>query len=422
MDNYEIEPLFLQLSRELDVLYERAESNYTEVLNSTVDRQLERFVRTTDIVDVLQAISVRTPRDVQNMIAGYFADADVYLKSVVSFVNQNTHRAQWLSNEVLRLLQSNNKLNTPLAMCYFHHAVRCIHQFLHLVEKSDDNLVERELVVAANEHLHTPISSYLRGIIDIATSVTIIAPLAVAAWQHMTRSEMQAETRWHQYLPPHTRMGISFAELAYKEQDADLDETIVKPLESTSIIIGGQEIRGHFDLGGGLKGFLANRNQPFGDIVIGFRGTDSRRNIWTDIIQYCFCDDIVYRKALGFVIKVAEHNPDKTIDVFGHSLGGGLTQFAVAASEKPNVYGHGYNSAGLSRLTLSRMPQLSVMPNVTHFHLRDDVLFNIGHHVGEQIHSQSCFHTGVDIDKVIKVHSIDMLRIVLKCNRFWKIR
>ena len=50
MDNYEIEPLFLQLSRELDVLYERAESNYTEVLNSTVDRQLERFVRTTDML------------------------------------------------------------------------------------------------------------------------------------------------------------------------------------------------------------------------------------------------------------------------------------------------------------------------------------------------------------------------------------
>ena len=50
MNNYEIEPLFLRLSRELDVLYERAESNYTEVLNSTVDRQLERFVRTTDIV------------------------------------------------------------------------------------------------------------------------------------------------------------------------------------------------------------------------------------------------------------------------------------------------------------------------------------------------------------------------------------
>lgn len=306
-------------------------------------------------------------------------------------------------------------------MCYYHHAVSCIHQSLHLVEKSDGKLVERELVSAANEHLHTSISSYLRGIIDIATSTTIIAPMAVAAWQHLTNQNMQVEMRRSHYLPLHTRMGISFADLAYKELDADIDETIVKPLQSTSIIIGGHNIQGHFNLGDGLKGFIANRNQPFGDIVIGFRGTDSKRNIWTDILQYCFCDDIVYRKALGFVIKVAEQFPDKTINVFGHSLGGGLTQFAVAASERHNVFGYGYNSAGLSRLTLSRMPQLTKIPNVTHFHLRDDVVFNIGHHVGEQIDSASCFHTGISKDKISKVHSVDMLRIILKCNRFWKI-
>lgn len=422
MEEYVIEPLFLRLSKELDVQYERAERNYTEVLNASVEHQLERYARSTDIVDVLQEISSHTPRDLQNSIADYFSDADAYLGSVVTFVTQNSHRAQWLINEVQRLLQSNNKQLTPLVMCYYHHAVRCIHQFLHLAEQRNDKLVERELVAAANEHLHTPISSYIRGIIDVATSLTVIAPAAVAVWQNLTNSWLQEEIKGYQYLPPYIRMGISFADLAYKESDADYDNTIVRPLESASVLVGGHEISGHFDLGDGLKGFIAKRHQPFGDIVIGFRGTDSKSNILTDVLQYCICDDIVYRKALGFVIKVTEHYPDQDINVFGHSLGGGLTQFAVAASEKHNVFGYGYNSAGLSRLTLSRMPQLNQMPNVTHFHLRNDVVFNIGHHVGEQIHSASCFHTGADMAKILKVHSVDLLRIILKCNRFWKIR
>lgn len=421
MDEYEIIPLFLRLSPEIDVLYGRAERQYTEVLNDATDHQIERFLGGGDIADVLQAMSAHTPRVLQNRIVGYFADADAYLSEVVQFVAENTPRTQWLYDAVQRLRQSNNKQLTPLAMCYYHHAVKCIHQFLHLVEKSDDKLVERELVASANRHLHTPISSYLRGIVDIATSITIIAPLAVAAWQHMTNHSMQAEMRHHHYLPPHIRMGISFADLAYKELDADMDDTMVRPLDSSVLTIAGHELRGHFDLGDGFKGFIAKRQQPTGDIVIGFRGTDSKRNIWTDVLQYCICDDIVYRKALGFVVIAAEQYPQKRINVYGHSLGGGLTQFAVAASEKPNVYGHGYNSAGLSRLTLSRMPRLNGVPNVTHYHLRDDVVFNIGHHVGVQVHSSCCFHIGTDWNKIRKIHGVDMLRIVLKCNRFWKI-
>lgn len=421
MDDYNIEPLFLRIPRELDVQYERADNNYREALNSITEHQLESFFRSTDIINALQTISSHTSRNLQNTIAIYFADADVYLRSVVNFSAENAPKSQWIYNEVQRLLQSNNKQHTPLAMCCYHHAVRCIHQFLHLVEKSDDKLVERELVSAANEHLHTPISSYIKGIIDLATSITIIVPATVAIWQNLTNSWLQEVANGYQYLPPYVKMGVSFADLAYKELDADYDVNVVRPLESASILIGGQEIRGHFDLGSGLKGFIAKRHQPFGDIVIGFRGTDSIRNILTDVMQYSFCDDIVYRKALGLVIKVSERHPDQRINVFGHSLGGGLTQFAVAVCERKNVFGYGYNSAGLSRLTLSRMPQLTGLPNITHFHLRDDVVFNIGHHVGEQIHSASCFHTGFNMKKITKVHSVDMLRIILKCYRFWKI-
>lgn len=414
MDDYTIEPFLHHIPQNITAQYQRTVNFYREIMDSVTEGQFEPA---TDISDTLQALSARFSGRFRNQIQGYLNNAHDYFERVLILLTNEHNAAPWFVREVQSLLSVTYQPDV-LSMCYLHFGVRNIHQVLSLFVKDD---VSRELVETANRHLHTPLSGYLRGIVDIVTSLTVVAPIAVASWQHLSHVWTQEPHYRGMSLPPHLRTGVALADLAYKEVDADVDGYIVRQIESANLTIGSTLLSGHFDLGDGLHGFIARRTHPNSDIVIGFRGTDSWRNVWTDIVQYCLCDDITYRKALGFVILASEQYPDKPIRVFGHSLGGGLTQFAVAVCDNPRVEGFGYNSAGLSFLTLSRMTQPHDRLHITHYHLRDDVVFNIGHHLGQQIHSACQFHTGIDIKAIKQVHSIDMLRTILCCNRYWKL-
>lgn len=102
---------------------------------------------------------------------------------------------------------------------------------------------------------------------------------------------------------------------------------------------------------------------PGGSLVLAFRGTEnpltSPADVWTDIAQaleiskpnqYEYASEL-----LGKLLKGTEAQ-GMHIDVAGHSLGGGETQYALATNDlNGRVSGYTFNSAGLSNHTLNSM-------------------------------------------------------------------
>ena len=79
--------------------------------------------------------------------------------------------------------------------------------------------------------------------------------------------------------------------------------------------------------------------QPFGGRTV--------NNIYTDLCQIFHGPETTYLAAVGILSEVARVVKGQ-IKVVGHSLGGGLMQYACAAIDDARIAGTGFNSAGLS--------------------------------------------------------------------------
>ena len=87
--------------------------------------------------------------------------------------------------------------------------------------------------------------------------------------------------------------------------------------------------------------------------IVAFAGTRLLQlgTVFTDAEQI-FGPSLIYACAVGMVALVAQHMGQGNLFVLGHSLGGGLTQFAVAANRSNHIEGWGFNSAGLSETSV----------------------------------------------------------------------
>lgn len=109
----------------------------------------------------------------------------------------------------------------------------------------------------------------------------------------------------------------------------------------------------------GLKAWIAKpKNENDDSIVISFSGThmDDAEHILADIFQL-FSPSVIYLMAVGLLNMFATPECSSTIYVTGHSMEGGLMQFAVAAcgsiKNSSNIFGYGYNPAGLSSASVT---------------------------------------------------------------------
>lgn len=109
---------------------------------------------------------------------------------------------------------------------------------------------------------------------------------------------------------------------------------------------------GQFLLDRNLNGAVVELDTDKDTIWLGFTGSNSCSHLITDVVQIMGGPDSTYYAAVGIARTVTEKFRNKKIIITGHSLGGGLTQFAVSALMNPNVQGIGFNSAGLSQSTM----------------------------------------------------------------------
>lgn len=132
-------------------------------------------------------------------------------------------------------------------------------------------------------------------------------------------------------------------------------------------------------------------------VILSFAGTEfklTRRgahNIVTDVAQILFGPETTYLAAVGLLLDVAR-SFDKDVYVVGHSLGGGLMQYAVAGAGMKNTRGVGFNSAGLSEhsnrtLTLSRRRKAD--NRICHICANTDPVSPIGSQIGRVFHVET---------------------------------
>lgn len=156
----------------------------------------------------------------------------------------------------------------------------------------------------------------------------------------------------------------------------------------------------------GLYGcVLENTNE----IIVGFSGTKRALTYLVDVSQLIGVSP-TYIKAVGLVEYLRENNPQKRVVVCGHSLGGGLSQFA-AAPYNGDVVAYCFNSSGLFKPSLELIKN-NTYADIIHLRLKNDWVSRLGCLIGKVLNIDSSLNC-------CKSHSLDalMTEFIISKNR-----
>ena len=188
--------------------------------------------------------------------------------------------------------------------------------------------------------------------------------------------------------------GIRMADYAYKGK---VSRGLYRPTLLSPVAFPILPWRKHsstcFDMNYGLRGALfmvskdkLSKDMPTNAVYLLFSGTqfDNWDNLKTDISQFLY-SDAVYYAALALKLEINQDrtkNNISTLVVGGHSLGGGLAQFAVGAcKDKSGLIGLGYNAAGLSNFFFSKVKSKKTS-HFTHIFVKNDPIHKWGNQIG----------------------------------------
>lgn len=178
--------------------------------------------------------------------------------------------------------------------------------------------------------------------------------------------------------------GFKYAELAYRKHLAKGNVVAtLKPYTINYNMYGVKKLKGRFRLQDNTNGYIAYRGDRNPTIVVGFSGTEmaSWKNWWTNIRQYLCILPAAYAQAAGIIqsiIRSKGHRKkfvDAKVEAYGHSLGGGLMQYAIGRVGNSDFKGFGYNSAGLSIRNAFACVQNT--DNISHLYLPMDIIFQL---------------------------------------------
>lgn len=296
--------------------------------------------------------------------------------------------------EIVEPLQKwSDELNTPYSFAYLlyvHQRLRQLKQMVELYQRQADmaTITSRHLFEQGFALLHIDSSRYMRMVFnhsysyDYDNSLRFISSLVGFCTLHgkplidWIKKSPEARTARHSLYK-----NLKYADLAYRnhtKKGKNLE--VLTPYTLHLSKYAGGNIEGRFRLKGNMNGFVGYRKDN--TIVIGFSGTEffSRKNWKTNICQYCGKLAPEYLQAAGLVHSVWMGKTHKKgfkkskVIVCGHSLGGGLMQFAVGMNGKDDMFGYGYNSAGLSMHNLQEI-RFDRKLNIFHLYQPMDAVF-----------------------------------------------
>ena len=194
---------------------------------------------------------------------------------------------------------------------------------------------------------------------------------------------------------PFERQGTAMADYSYHFQSIDPKVVRIKPVKLDCYFLNTiYKSDCSIDLGLGMQAALFSLPTFSDRVVLSFAGTEtsfSKRafhNVVTDIAQLYFGPETTYMAAVGLLQDIKANIPADELWVLGHSLGGGLMQYACVALGDFNIHGIGYNAAGLSAYSLRTLTAArinKIEPMITQIRSNSDYVSNMGKQIGAKV-------------------------------------
>lgn len=314
-------------------------------------------------------------------------------------------------------------LHSFAMLLYYHQRIKQLGYLLELYQKAADKktLSSRHLFEKGLSLLQVKEEDYLDDVYGFDEQLWFrkfgrisFLTLLNGLFGKKTRIAWVKEKTKRDALIDRLNQHLKFAALAYRGHKAKVKGIVTDVLEPYEVHFakyGGANIKGRFHLQGNMNGYVGYCSDK--TIVIGFSGTEplSCNNWKTNIRQFFGKLDPVYLQAAGLAHAVwmgkrhKEGFQNSNVIVCGHSLGGGLMQYAVSLCNKSDMVGYGYNSAGLSRANMYRVRNYR-HDNIFHLHQQVDLVFVLPctYQLGKSVNSNT------KVYGPIRAHLIDIMR------------
>ena len=270
-----------------------------------------------------------------------------------------------VSKIIIGWLESLSIWTEPMSAQSFFYLDYTVSQTRMLLElyqpnANDDELTQRHLFSMGLKRLKISDTRFMKLLFSLAILPFDLAAIPFYQFWHLLEDRM-TDINWidpikYSDVQNDLFNGAKFADSAYpNNSQKDYWKTVLTPYQVNCEKCG--KIKGRFHLKDNFNGYVGCRDIGNSkEIIVGFAGTEicSLKNWKTNLIQYLGGRPVPYNQAIEIVEKIWEETRrDKgfknvCIKVYGHSLGGGMMQYAVSNSSADNIYGFGYNSAGLA--------------------------------------------------------------------------
>lgn len=423
----EIEPLFDEMEKAFLLLMDGYELNMPdEATDNEIYQRMEELLKRWD---------ENIPSRSRELDVYFELSRDIYRQIEASFVNKDGEQRQELIADLKPLREWIYISNYSSFGWLLYHSQRIdqLRRLIELYQKDvpKDILTLRHLFEQGLKRVRVDADRYLEYVYDVdecrnTGNYNILSFLSNGLPEEYIRYREQnikwvTDKREAKRIEELLSRNLKYADLARRKHTTK--GYPVEVLDSYEVHFpryGGKNIKGRFRLQRNMNGFIGSLRDKENTIVVGFAGTEpsSPKNWWTDLRQFLGYLDPVYVQAEALVNAVWMGKQHKAgyekspIIVCGHSLGGGLMQYAVASMNKKDITGYGYNSAGLSAKNVNRLAPVEY-DRIFHLYQPNDVVFTLS----------SCKQLGksVKMDKVVtsrcKAHCLDTMRRNLKTHR-----
>lgn len=305
-------------------------------------------------------------------------------------LNANGQGLALLGFNVSDMPSINLSFSNPLGAIGYFRIIKLITVSIECCYSATPNDLEREILEKANGYLSVDVENWLgQAVKNIVATFDGSTDLKQLFIQQLKSSRPTLSTPIKGTLYDNILKGlVPHADLAYSLFEGKKVVKGKKLLDVKGVTLNFQcgDLPSVFELAKCLKGYVACDKEGIPGVYIGFRGSVNFMNYVTDLHQLLFGPDISYFLAVGITAKVYEDLKEHNCPIYvvGHSLGGGLSQYATAAIDNPMVGAVCYNSAGLSDQTLGTLNQRKALSayKIIHMYVSPDLVFRFGNQLG----------------------------------------
>ena len=393
MENFESVHISEEILMMLNSAYSNYQNQYNKIMRTVIERSglidLSLYLfrsqgKTINDEELAQRISSILEMNIFSFVSQ--GESETLTSSIQNLTNVLSSLINAIPqiHPLYSILENTNQKpdSMMLSMMSFHSMMKTVFQAIDIYAKVHADSIEIDILTNAEKYLTSGVRDYLRKAKNFAMGCVLGDwNFAVQAANLFVFNSLGHKSGKKRICPLYEM--IPAADLSYKLHAHRCPPDIPSyMLQCVPISFQNSILKPRFELGKGLKGFVGF-DERYNCYVLSFQGTNNAYNVLTDFHQALFGADITYLMSVGILGKLVEQHQKANICVVGHSLGGGLAQYATLAIDSPNINTCCYNSAGLSDQSIAQLKNQRLNNSVIeHLHIENDIVFKIGNQLG----------------------------------------